>query len=694
MIDPGAAMAELALGTSPNVRVSALGGDRRLTVDLSLLKKIGGKSQAVRAMQFLSELRVPEGKKAGKPLKLADFQRRFVKGALARDVMVGVLSIGRGNGKTGLAAGLALAELVGALEEHPQPKREIILAARNRDQAKTAFGFLVGFIEGLPEPDRALFTIRRGSKLEVEVEGNGGGLARVVAADGKSILGGAPTLAILDERAAWEREKGDSLENAILSGLGKRGGRVLIISTSAPDDANTFSRWLDEPPPGTYVQEHRPPFGLPADDLESLLIANPGAKEGIGATPDWLVAQARRAIARGGSALASFRNLNRNERCSTEDRSVLVTVRAALVAEDTERREAGADLETRAGKEWDDLVAGFELRQVALALDEGRALTGRTLEVVTEMRGRGGYRGMPVPLAVLERRNTVASGTPNPVETRPIIDRLFPESMAARMGGQMIAIDSGAVEWPVTTSAVTAGWQATEGGAVPGPTAYTTVDKALAPNNTLGIRMAISRKALLQSGQALEDAIRRDMSGTMQAELDKAIFLGTGASGQPLGVIAGAGTYGITSTAVGAIATWAAFRAAIVRFMNANTPGSTTEIRVLMRPETWDVLDAQVTPTTHTEFERMMSQLTLGNIWMSANALAAPAGSPLACSALLATAAGVAPFFVGMWGGVDLIRDPFSDAASGGLRLTALVTADVTVARSKQLQLLTGLRLA
>src|SRR5690606_15406358 len=108
--------------------------------------------------------------------------------------------------------------------------------------------------------------------------------------------------------------------------LGKRGGRALIISTSAPDDVNTFSRWLDEPPPGTYVQEHRPPFGLPADDAESLLIANPGATEGIGASLEWLVAQARRAIARGGSALSSYRNLNRNERVSIEDRSVLCTV--------------------------------------------------------------------------------------------------------------------------------------------------------------------------------------------------------------------------------------------------------------------------------------------------------------------------------------------------------------------------------
>lgn len=319
--------------SGPNAPRSIQQGTAGEPVVFSLLEKIRGDNPADRAISFLELLHIPEGRIAGKPLRLAGFQRSFVRGSLADGVMVGILSIGRGNAKTALSAGLSLAELVGALEVAPQPKREIIFAARNRDQARTAFSFLVGYIQGLPEEDQALFTIRRGSKLEVEFEGNGGGLARVIAADGKSILGGAPTLALMDERAAWERDKGDNLENAILSGLGKRDGRALIISTSAPDDANTFSRWMDEPPPGTYVQEHRPAFGLPADDLASLLDANPGATEGIGATADWLVAQARRAMARGGSALSSFRNLNRNERVSSDSRSVLVTVDEWLSAE-------------------------------------------------------------------------------------------------------------------------------------------------------------------------------------------------------------------------------------------------------------------------------------------------------------------------------------------------------------------------
>lgn len=385
------------------------------------------------------------------------------------------------------------------------------------------------------------------------------------------------------------------------------------------------------------------------------------------------------------------------EALDLEFRSNETRYRAALITEDTERREAGADLETRTGRQWDDLVAGFELRQVALALDEGRALTGRTLEVVTELRNAGGFRGMPIPWMALERRNTVASGTPNPLETRPTIDRLFPSSVAARMGAQMINIASGLVEWPVTTSSVTAGWQATESGNVSGPTAYTTTDKALAPNNTLGIQMRITRKALLQSGSALEDAVRRDMNGAMQQALDKAVFLGAGASGEPLGVITGAATYGITSTAIGAAATWGVFRSAITRFMAANATSGAQGVKVLIRPEVWNYMDSLAASTAAPmwEYDRLVAAVGADNVTVTANALAALTGTPLACNALLTTTAGgTAPIFVGAWGAVDLIRDPFSDAQSGGLRLTALATLDVTVARSAQLELLTGVRVA
>jgi HK97 family phage major capsid protein len=371
--------------------------------------------------------------------------------------------------------------------------------------------------------------------------------------------------------------------------------------------------------------------------------------------------------------------------------------RAALIVEDEERREAKDDLETRSDKDYAELIDKFELRQVALALDEGRPLDGATAEVVEEMRSKGGYRGVPVPWLALERRSgeTVASGTPDPIQTRPIIDRLFPDSVAARMGTQMINIDAGAIEWPVVTSSVAAGWADGETASVAGPTAFATTDKALKPEQNLGITMKVTRKTLKQSGAALEQAVRRDMNGAIAVALDKAIFLGTGANGQPLGVITGQSTYGITATDAAALASWGAFRAAVVRFMTANAAGSPGAVRGLIRPELWSLLDdTLIESTAVSEWDRLLKNIPAGNIAMSTNALAAPSGDPLETQSLLTTnAGGVAPIFVGVWGGVDLIRDPYSDAASGGLRLTALTTVDVTVARPAQLQLITGLEL-
>lgn len=380
-----------------------------------------------------------------------------------------------------------------------------------------------------------------------------------------------------------------------------------------------------------------------------------------------------------------------------EYRSNETRYRAALIAEDEERRDAGAELETRSDKEWSDMMGRFEVRQVAAALDHGALLTGQTAEIVTELRNSGAYQGIPVPWEALETRagETIASGTPDPIQTRPIIDRLFPGSVAAQMGAQMISIDHGEIEWPVVTQGASVGWKATETGSVGAAQAFQTTDKALAPDNTLGVQMKITRKTLKQSGAALEQAVRRDMNAAIAVEMDRVVFLGSGSSGEPLGVIAGAATYGITATAVSATATEAAFRAAVTRFMTGNAATGPKSVNGLVRPELWDFMDGSIWDAGSgiTEWDRLAAKL--GSLTMSNNALAAPTGSPSACSALLTTSAGgVAPIFVGKWGAVDLIRDPFSDAASGGLRLTALATMDVTVARPAQLEILTGLELA
>lgn len=379
---------------------------------------------------------------------------------------------------------------------------------------------------------------------------------------------------------------------------------------------------------------------------------------------------------------ATEEEIRQMETLDAEYRQNETRYRAALIAEDTERREAGAEMETRSEKEWGDLIAGFEARQVAAALDHGASLTGRTAEVVEELRSQGSFQGIPLPLEVLEQRagETVASGLYEPKQTRDLIGRIFPQSVASRLGVASVNIPHGAVEYPFLTAGAVAGWAGTELGDVGAPQAAATTEIVLKPEHNLGAQMIISRKSLKQTA-GIENAIRADMSAAIATSLDQAIITGTGATGQPLGLIPGAATYGITQTDVASLATWANFRSEVVEFMEANAITDASQVRVAFPPAIWAGLDgAYVTGTAVTELDRMVSH---GIRPVLANQI------PADTAILTTTVQGVAPAVLGVYGAVDLVRDPYTKAASGQLVLTGIVTLDFTATRGLQTRILT-----
>lgn len=368
-----------------------------------------------------------------------------------------------------------------------------------------------------------------------------------------------------------------------------------------------------------------------------------------------------------------------------EYRSNETRYRGALIAEDEERREAGDELETRSDREWAEVMQGFEVRQAVMALDEGRALDGATAEIINEMRSVGGYQGIPIPYQALEQRagETVSSDTPEPKAMRPIIDRIFAGSVAEKLGVQRISIAQGSLAFPVATAGAVFGWQTDELANIGAAAAFKTSERALAPDHTGGAQMIISRKSLKQSGAGLEQAIRRDLNAAIGAELDRVTVNGSGAGGEPLGFIPGAGDYGIESTPIGAVATWAAFRAEIVAFMEANAITSASQVNLAFAAAIWADLDeALITGTAVSEWDRLTKHVgtpAISNVIPEASAL------------MTATVQGIAPGYLGLYGGVDLIRDPYSKAGSGSLVLTGLVTADFTAPRGMQTRILTGL---
>ena len=73
-----------------------------------------------KVLAFLRTLPIVAGLKAGETIELLDFQEQFVRGIYSdvddlgrRRIRLAALSVARGNGKSGLLAGLSLAHLLG-----------------------------------------------------------------------------------------------------------------------------------------------------------------------------------------------------------------------------------------------------------------------------------------------------------------------------------------------------------------------------------------------------------------------------------------------------------------------------------------------------------------------------------------------------------------------------------------------------
>ena len=86
----------------------------------------GNKTRAERVVAFLEYLPITKGILRGKKMRLLPHQREFVERVYSGDVRLAVSSVARGNGKTGLIAGLVCCHLFGPEAE---PRGEIYSAA-------------------------------------------------------------------------------------------------------------------------------------------------------------------------------------------------------------------------------------------------------------------------------------------------------------------------------------------------------------------------------------------------------------------------------------------------------------------------------------------------------------------------------------------------------------------------------------
>lgn len=253
---------------------------------------------------------VPEGAKVGQPIKLAPFQKKFIREVYQSGIRRAYLSIARKNGKTALIAALVLAHLVG-----PEAVRnsQIVSGARSRDQAALVFALASKMVQLNPALAEIIRIVPSGKRLIgllMNVE------YKALAADGTTAHGLSPVLAILDE-VGQVRGKQDDFVDAITTSQGAHDRPLLIaISTQAPTDADLFSEWIDKAggDPRTVCHVYAAPEDCNLLDEKAWKAANPAL--GLFRSLDDVKDQAESA-SRMPSAENTFRNLTLNQRVST-----------------------------------------------------------------------------------------------------------------------------------------------------------------------------------------------------------------------------------------------------------------------------------------------------------------------------------------------------------------------------------------
>jgi phage terminase large subunit-like protein len=156
-------------------------------------KYAGIKARAERAIRFIeAECMVPEGRGTGKPYRLRPYQKRAIRRLLGPGVLVGILSAPRGWTKSGLAAAIAVWAL------YDREAAQVLITSTSLRTARIPYGRAVRIIELNPELAKHAQVYRNAAEPWVELPVRGSKMLPLPAEE-KYIVGGSPTLIIVDE---------------------------------------------------------------------------------------------------------------------------------------------------------------------------------------------------------------------------------------------------------------------------------------------------------------------------------------------------------------------------------------------------------------------------------------------------------------------------------------------------------------
>ena len=243
------------------------------------------------------------------------------------------------------------------------------------------------------------------------------------------------------------------------------------------------------------------------------------------------------------------------------------------------------------------------------------------------------------------------------------IDVLRNASSVMQAGATMLSGLSGDVKIPRKSTASSASWISTEGGAA-SESEPTFGQVALSPK-TLGAYTDVTRLMMMQSSLDIEALVRNDLTTALALAIDNGALQGAGTGGAPTGIKNTSGINAPTAFA-GVNPTWAE----VVAMETA-----VAEDNALMGNLAY-ILPASMYGALKTTQKDAGSGLFVAN-GDGMNGYRAIVSNQVTAGDLFF--GNFSDLLIGMYGGLDLTVDPYTSSTSGTVRIVALQTVDVAV---------------
>ena len=271
-------------------------------------------------IELLERLPVTQGRRVGERLTVLPWQRRLIRGIVGS--RTAAITVARGNGKTTICAGLAVASLIGPLR---QRRGETIVAASSHAQAKLTHEHVLSFLARLIEKHPRRYRIADSQNVASIEDRETGCRVRCIGSDPRRAHGLAPVLVLADEPAQWMHTQAESMLAALRTAAGKiPGSRFVALGTRSADPQHWFAKMLDGG--AGYAQTHAAGPDDPPFQRRTWKKANPSL--------DWMpdleeaIRDEAKLARRDPAMLAAFRALRLNQ--GTSDVAVQVLIDAAL----------------------------------------------------------------------------------------------------------------------------------------------------------------------------------------------------------------------------------------------------------------------------------------------------------------------------------------------------------------------------